>query len=132
MTMVCAQVIGNDVAVNVGGASGNFELNVFKPVMIYNLLQSICLLADTCEMFNENCAVGIEPNEANIKKHLENSLMLVTALNPHVGYDNAAKIAKKAHAENTTLKEAAVALGILTADEFDAKVRPEEMTGPKG
>jgi len=132
MTMVCAQVIGNDVAVNVGGASGNFELNVFKPVMIYNLLQSIRLLADTCEMFNENCAVGIEPNEANIKKHLENSLMLVTALNPHVGYDNAAKIAKKAHAENTTLKEAAVALGILTADEFDAKVRPEEMTGPKG
>jgi len=132
MTMVCAQVIGNDVAVNIGGASGNFELNVFKPVMIYNLLQSIRLLADTCEMFNENCAVGIEPNEANIKKHLENSLMLVTALNPHVGYDNAAKIAKKAHAENTTLKEAAVALRILTADEFDAKVRPEEMTGPKG
>jgi len=132
MTMVSAQVIGNDVAVNIGGASGNFELNVFKPVMIYNLLQSIRLLADTCEMFNENCAVGIEPNEANIKKHLENSLMLVTALNPHVGYDNAAKIAKKAHAENTTLKEAAVALGILTADEFDAKVRPEEMTGPKG
>lgn len=131
MTMVCAQVIGNDVAVNVGGASGNFELNVFKPVMIYNLLQSIRLLADACEMFNENCAVGIEPNEASIKKHLTNSLMLVTALNPHVGYDNAAKIAKKAHAENTTLKEAAVALGILTADEFDAKVRPEEMTGPK-
>jgi len=131
MTMVSAQVIGNDVAVNVGGASGNFELNVFKPVMIFNLLQSIRLLADTCEMFNENCAVGIEPNEANIKKHLENSLMLVTALNPHVGYDNAAKIAKKAHAENTTLKEAAVALGILTADEFDAKVRPEEMIGPK-
>ncbi len=131
MTMVCTQVIGNDVAVNIGGASGNFELNVFKPVMIYNLLQSIRLLADTCEMFNENCAVGIEPNEANIKKHLDNSLMLVTALNPHVGYDNAAKIAKKAHAENTTLKEAAVALGILTADEFDAKVRPEEMTGPK-
>lgn len=132
MTMVCTQVIGNDVAVNIGGASGNFELNVFKPVMIYNLLQSIRLLADACEMFNENCAIGIEPNEANIKKHLENSLMLVTALNPHVGYDNAAKIAKKAHAENTTLKEAAVALGILTADEFDAKVRPEEMTGPKG
>ncbi len=131
MTMVCTQVIGNDVAVNIGGASGNFELNVFKPVMIYNLLQSIRLLADACEMFNDNCAVGIEPNEANIKKHLTNSLMLVTALNPHVGYDNAAKIAKKAHAENTTLKEAAVALGILTADEFDAKVRPEEMTGPK-
>ena len=131
MTMVCTQVIGNDVAVNVGGASGNFELNVFKPVMIYNLLQSIRLLADACEMFNENCAVGIEPNEANIKKHLENSLMLVTALNPHVGYDNAAKIAKKAHADNSTLKEAAVALGILTEEKFDEFVRPEQMTGPK-
>lgn len=131
MTMVCAQVLGNDVAVNVGGASGNFELNVFKPVMIYNLLQSIRLIADSCEMFNEHCAVGIEPNKLNIKKHLENSLMLVTALNPHVGYDNAAKIAKKAHAENTTLKEAAVALGLLTAEEFDQKVRPEKMVGPK-
>jgi len=132
MTMVCTQVMGNDVTVNISGASGNFELNVFKPVMIYNLLQSIRLLADACEMFNENCAVGIEPNEANIKKHLTNSLMLVTALNPHVGYDNAAKIAKKAHAENTTLKEAAVALGILTAEKFDELVRPEEMIGPKG
>jgi fumarate hydratase class II len=131
MTMVCAQVIGNDVAVNVGGSSGNFELNVFKPVMIYNLLQSIHLLADASEMFNENCAVGIEPNEANIKKHLENSLMLVTALNPHVGYDNAAKIAKKAHNDGTTLKEAAVALGILTEEKFDEFVRPEHMTGPK-
>ena len=131
MTMVCAQVIGNDVAVNIGGASGNFELNVFKPVMIYNLLQSIRLLADASEMFNENCAVGIEPNEANIRKHLDNSLMLVTALNPHVGYDNAAKIAKKAHMENTTLKEAAVALGILTEEKFDEFVRPEQMTGPK-
>ncbi len=131
MTMVCTQVLGNDVTINVAGASGNFELNVFKPVMIYNLLQSIRLLADACEMFNENCAVGIEPNEANIKKHLTNSLMLVTALNPHVGYDNAAKIAKKAHAENTTLKEAAVALGILTAEKFDELVRPEQMVGPK-
>ncbi len=130
MTMVCAQVIGNDVAINMGGASGNFELNVFKPMMIYNLLQSIRLLADTCEMFNNNCAVGIEPNKVNIKKHLENSLMLVTALNPHIGYDNAAKIAKKAHAENTTLKEAAVALGILTAEQFDEYVRPEQMVGP--
>lgn len=131
MTMVCTQVIGNDVAVNVGGLSGNFELNVFKPVMIYNLLQSIRLLADACEMFNNNCAVGIEPNDENIKKFLNNSLMLVTALNPHVGYDNAAKIAKKAHADGSTLKEAAVALGILTAEEFDEKVRPEKMVGPK-
>jgi fumarate hydratase class II len=121
MTMVCAQVIGNDVAINFGGASGNFELNVFKPLMIYNLLQSIRLLADACEMFNEHCAVGIEPIEVNIKKHLDNSLMLVTALNPHIGYDNAAKIAKYA----------AVALNILTAEKFDALVRPEEMIGPK-
>ncbi|KAA3635386.1 MAG: class II fumarate hydratase [Calditrichaeota bacterium] len=127
MTMVCAQVIGNDVAVNVGGATGHYELNVFKPVMIYNLLQSIRLIADSCEMFNNNCALGIEPHEENIKKFLNNSLMLVTALNPHVGYDNAAKIAKKAHAEGTTLKEAAVALGILTAEEFDQKVKPEDM-----
>ncbi|MFQ6008728.1 MAG: class II fumarate hydratase, partial [Candidatus Zixiibacteriota bacterium] len=131
MTMVCAQVIGNDVAITIGGASGNFELNVFKPVMIYNLLQSIRLLADACEMFNDNCAVGIEPNEVNIKKNLDNSLMLVTALNPYIGYDNAAKIAKYAHANNTTLKEAAVALGILTAEKFDELVRPEEMIGPK-
>jgi len=130
MTMVCTQVMGNDVTINISGASGNFELNVFKPVMIYNLLQSIRLLADTCEMFNNNCAVGIEPNMLNIKKNLENSLMLVTALNPHVGYDNSAKIAKKAHADNTTLKEAAVALGILTEKEFDEKVRPENMIGP--
>ncbi|MDH4156163.1 MAG: class II fumarate hydratase [candidate division Zixibacteria bacterium] len=130
MTMVCTQVMGNDVAVNIGGASGNFELNVYKPVMIYNLLQSIRLLADACEMFNENCAVGIEPNEVNIEKNLTNSLMLVTALNPHVGYDNAAKIAKKAHADNSTLKEAAVALELLTAEEFDQKVRPEKMIGP--
>ncbi len=130
MTMVCTQVMGNDVAVNIGGSSGNFELNVYKPVMIYNLLQSIRLLADACEMFNENCAVGIEPNDVNIKKNLTNSLMLVTALNPHVGYDNAAKIAKKAHADNSTLKEAAVALKLLTAEEFDQKVRPEKMIGP--
>jgi len=130
MTMVCAQVIGNDVAVNVGGSSGNFELNVFKPVMIYNLLQSIRLIADSCDMFNENCAMGIEPNEVNIKKNLNNSLMLVTALNPHIGYDNAAKVAKKAHAENSTLKEAAVALGLLNEAEFDEKVRPENMITP--
>ncbi|HUV30648.1 MAG TPA: class II fumarate hydratase [Acidobacteriota bacterium] len=130
MTMVCAQVIGNDVSVNVGGSSGNFELNVFKPVIIYNVLQSIRLLADACEMFNEHCAAGIEPNETNIKKNLTNSLMLVTALNPHIGYDNAAKVAKTAHADNSTLKEAAVKLGILTAEEFDDKVRPENMIGP--
>jgi fumarate hydratase class II len=131
MTMVCAQVIGNDVAVNVGGSSGNFELNVFKPVMIYNLLHSIRILADACEMFNNNCAVGIEPNKEKIEFFLENSLMLVTALNPHVGYDNAAKIAKKAHTDNSTLKEAAVALGILTEEEFDEKVRPERMVKPQ-
>jgi fumarate hydratase class II len=132
MTMVAAQVLGNDVAINIGGASGNFELNVFKPVMIYNLLQSIRLLADACEMFNEHCAVGIEPNTINIKKHLDKSLMLVTALNPHVGYDNAAKIAKKAHKENLTLREAAIALGILTGEKFDEIVRPEKMIGPEG
>jgi fumarate hydratase class II len=131
MTMVAAQVLGNDVAVNIGGASGNFELNVFKPVIIYNVLQSIRLMADSCEMFNEHCAVGIEPIRENIKKHLDNSLMLVTALNPHIGYDNAAKVAKKAHKEHTTLKEAAVALGLLTAEEFDQKVRPETMIGPE-
>jgi fumarate hydratase class II len=131
MTMVAAQVLGNDVAVNIGGASGNFELNVFKPVIIYNVLQSIRLMADSCEMFNEHCAVGIEPIRENIKKHLDNSLMLVTALNPHIGYDNAAKVAKKAHKEHTTLKEAAVALGLLTAEEFDQKVRPEKMIGPE-
>jgi len=131
MTMVCAQVIGNDVAVNVGGATGHFELNVFKPVMIYNLLQSIQLIADSCEMFDEKCAVGIEPNHENIKHNLYNSLMLVTALNPHIGYDNAAKVAKKAYNDGSTLKEAAVALELLTEEEFDEKVRPEKMTGPK-
>ena len=131
MTMVAAQVIGNDTAINVGGSSGNFELNVFKPVMIYNLLQSIRLLADSCRSFNDHCVVGIEPNKTQIEKHLNGSLMLVTALNPHIGYDNAAKVAKKAYRENTTLKESAVALGLLTADEFDEKVRPEKMTGPK-
>ena len=131
MTMVAAQVIGNDTAINVGGSSGSFELNVFKPVMIYNLLQSIRLLADSCRSFNDHCVVGIEPNKTQIEKHLNGSLMLVTALNPHIGYDNAAKVAKKAYQENTTLKESAVALGLLTADEFDEKVRPEKMTGPK-
>ena len=131
MTMVAAQVIGNDTAINVGGSSGNFELNVFKPVMIYNLLQSIRLLADSCRSFNNHCVVGIEPNKTQIEKHLNGSLMLVTALNPHIGYDNAAKVAKKAYQENITLKESAVALGLLTEEEFDEKVRPEKMTGPK-
>ena len=131
MTMVCCQVLGNDVAINTGGAMGNFELNVFKPVMIYNLLQSIRLLADACESFDEHCAVGIEANQAVITRYLNESLMLVTALNPHIGYDNAAKVAKKAYAENSTLREAAVALGLMTADEFEQKVRPEKMIGPK-
>jgi fumarate hydratase, class II len=131
MTMVCAQVFGNDVAVNFGGAMGNFELNVFKPVIIYNVLQSIKLLADSCESFTDHCVVGIEANKTNIKKHLENSLMLVTALNPHIGYDNAAKVAKKAHKENKTLKEAVVELNLLTAEKFDEVVRPEKMIGPR-
>ena len=132
MTMVAAQVIGNDTTINVGGSSGNFELNVFKPVMIYNLLQSIRLLADSCRSFNDHCVIGIEPNKAQIEKHLNGSLMLVTALNPHIGYDNAAKVAKKAYQDNSTLKEAAAALKLLTPEEFDEKVRPEKMTGPKG
>ena len=131
MTMVCAQVMGNDVAVNVGGMSGNFELNVFKPVMIFNLLNSIRLLGDACNSFNENCAVGIESNMAAIDGYLRNSLMLVTALNPHIGYDNAAKVAKKAFAENSTLREAIIALELMTGEAFDNAVRPEEMTGPK-
>jgi len=131
MTMVCAQVMGNDVAVNIGGATGHFELNVFKPVIIYNVLQSIRLISDASESFTDNCVVGIEANEKNINKHLTESLMLVTALNPHIGYDNAAKIAKKAHTEGKTLKETAVELGLLTEEKFDEVVRPEQMIGPK-
>jgi fumarate hydratase class II len=131
MTMVAAQVIGNDTTIAVGGSSGNFELNVFKPVMIYNLLQSIRLLGDASRSFNDHCVAGTQPNKLQIEAHLRNSLMLVTALNPHIGYDNAAKVAKKAYQENTTLKEAVVALKLLTAEEFDEKVRPENMTGPK-
>ena len=131
ITMVVAQVIGNDTTINVGGCSGNFELNVFKPVMIYNLLQSIRLLADSCRSFNDHCVVGIEPNKTQIEKHLKGSLMLVTALNPHIGYDNAPKVAKKAYQDNSTLKEAAAALNLLKPDEFDEKVRPEKMIGPK-
>ncbi len=130
MTMVAAQVIGNDTAVNVGGSMGNFELNVFKPVIIYNLLQSVRLLADACDSFNEHCAVGIEPNEKRIDELLHKSLMLVTALNRKIGYDNAAKIAKTAHKNGTTLKEEAINLGLLTAEEFDQTVDPTKMIGP--
>lgn len=129
MTMAMAQVLGNDVAINIGGMTGHFELNVFKPMMIYNFLMSARLIGDTCISFNEHCATGIEPNKPRIKELLEQSLMLVTALNTHIGYDNAAKIAKKAHAEDKTLKQAAVELGLLTAEQFDAWVRPEEMIG---
>jgi fumarate hydratase class II len=131
MTMVCAQVMGNHVTVTVAGSNGHFELNVFKPVMIYNLLQSARLIADACDSFRANCVEGIEANEERIRQLMERSLMLVTALNPHIGYDNAAKVAKKAYAENTTLKDAAVALGLLTAEQFDQWVRPENMLGPK-
>ncbi len=129
MTMVCAQVIGNDTAITVGGMQGHFQLNVFKPVMIYNLLTSAQLLGDACQSFNDNCAVGIEPNEGRIESHLNNSLMLVTALNNHIGYDKAAKIAKTAHAQGLTLKEAAVELDILTEEQFDEMVVPEQMVG---
>jgi fumarate hydratase class II len=131
MTMVCAQVMGNDVAVNIGGMSGNFELNVFKPLMIFNLLNSIRLLGDACTSFDAHCAAGIEANRDVIARHLDNSLMLVTALNPRIGYDRAAQVAKKAFAEGATLREAAVALGILSGEEFDRIVRPEDMTGPR-
>lgn len=130
MTMVAAQVLGNDVAVNIGGASGNFELNVFKPLIIYNVLQSVRLLADAADSFREHCVAGIGANMPAIAAHLSNSLMLVTALNRRIGYDNAAKIAKAAHANGTTLKEEAVRLGLLTAEEFDAVVDPTKMIGP--
>lgn len=131
LTMVCAQVMGNDVAVNMGGATGHFELNVFKPMMIFNYLNSARLLADACESFTEHCVVGIEANEENCKKNLENSLMLVTALNPHIGYDNAAKIAKNAHEKGLTLRESALELKLLTNEQFEEWVRPEEMLGAK-
>ncbi|PWW81854.1 MULTISPECIES: class II fumarate hydratase [Prosthecochloris] len=129
ITMVCAQVMGNDVAVSIGGSNGHFELNVFKPVMIYNLLQSAELIGDACVSFAEKCVCGIEPNHPRVKEHLENSLMLVTALNPHIGYYKAAEIAKKAHAEGTTLRDAAVDLGHLTSEQFDEWVIPARMTG---
>lgn len=129
LTMVCAQVIGNDVAVSTGGATGHFELNVFKPMMVFNLLNSARLIGDACESFNDNCAIGIEPNHEVIKEKLENSLMLVTALNTHIGYENAAKIAKKAHKEGTTLRKAAIDLGLVTDQQFTEWVKPEDMIG---
>ncbi len=131
MTMVAVQVMGNDATVGIAASQGNFELNVFKPVIAYNILQSTKLLADVMRSFDVNCAVGIEPIHDNIEKFLNDSLMLVTALNPHIGYENAAKIAKSAHANGTTLKEEAIALGLLSAEEFDAYVKPEEMIAPK-
>ena len=129
LTMVCAQVIGNDVAATIGGTMGHFELNVFKPVIAANVLQSARLLGDACVSFTEHCAVGITPNNAAIQKHLEESLMLVTALNPHIGYENAAKIAKKAHKEGTSLRKAAIDLGLLTDQQFTDWVKPESMVG---
>ncbi len=129
LTMVCAQVMGNDVAINIGGSNGHFELNVFKPMMISNFLESARLIGDACSSFNENCAVGIEPNQDRIKENLNNSLMLVTALNTHIGYEKAAEIAKKAHKEGTTLKEAALALNYLSEEEFDEWVDPSRMIG---
>lgn len=132
LLMATAQVIGNDVAVNLGGAGGNFELNVMKPLIAQNFLQSARLVADGCDSFRERCVVGIEPNEERLAENLRRSLMLVTALNPKIGYDNAAKIAKKAYADGTSLKEAAVALGLLTPDQFDEWVRPEAMVRPTG
>jgi fumarate hydratase, class II len=131
LTMVCAQVLANDVAINIGGASGNFELNVYKPLICHNLLQSIRLLADSGASFREHCVVGIEPNRDRIRQHLENSLMLVTALTPHIGYDRAASIAKRAHEVGITLRDAALALGHVTAEEFDRLVRPEHMVKPR-
>jgi fumarate hydratase class II len=131
LTMVAVQVMGNDVTIGLSGASGNFELNVFKPVMIYNLLQSVRLLADACQSFTDHCVVGIEPNRATIEAHLRQSLMLVTALAPHLGYDAAAKVAMQAHAHGTTLRQAAIDLNLLSGDEFDRLVRPEAMLGPR-
>jgi len=132
LTMISAQVLGNDVAINIGGATGHFELNVFKPVMIYNFLHSARLIGDGCVSFNERCAKGVEPIEANIKKHVDNSLMLVTALNTKIGYYKAAEIAQTAHKEGTTLKEMAVKLGYVTPEQFDEWVRPEDMVGKIG
>ncbi len=129
MTMVAAQVMSNDVAITIGGSNGHFELNVFKPLIAANFLQSARLIGDACVSFNDNCAIGIEPNTPMIQRHLENSLMLVTALNPYIGYENAAAIAKKAHKEGTSLREAAIGLGLLTSEQFDEWVKPEDMIG---
>ncbi len=131
MTMVCVQVIGNDTTIGVAGSQGNFELNVFKPVIIHNLLHSITLLSDACRSFTDHCVAGIEPNRERIRHYLNDSLMLVTALNPHIGYDKAAKVAKKAHAEGKTLREACIQLGFLTGEEFDRLVQPGRMLGPE-
>jgi fumarate hydratase class II len=131
LTMVATQVMGNNVTITHAGSQGHFELNVFKPVIIYNLLQSGRLLSDACVSFTDNCVTGIEANRARIDELMSKSLMLVTALNPHIGYDNAAKVAKKAHKEGTSLKEAALALGLLTAEQFDNWVRPQDMVGPR-
>ncbi len=130
MTMVCVQVMGNDAAITFAGASGNFELNVYKPVIIYNILQSIRLLSDACVSFKDHCVVGIQADVDSIKNHVKNSLMLVTALNPHIGYDKAAKVAKKAYTEKSTLKQAIVALGFMSAEDFDRFVKPEDMIKP--
>ncbi len=132
LTMVAVQVFGNDAAVAFGGSQGNFQLNVFKPVMVHNLLESVQLIADACGAFHDHCAVGIEPNTERIEKHLQESLMVVTALNPHIGYEKAAEIAKKAHKDGSSLREAALALAHVTAEEYDQWVRPEDMVGPKG
>jgi fumarate hydratase class II len=129
MTMVCAQVMGNNVAVSIGGSNGHFELNVFKPLIVFNVLNSIRLIADACESFTDHCVAGIEANKKQIQKHVEQSLMLVTALNPHIGYDNAAKIAKTAHKNGTTLREEAINLGLLSGEQFDKIVRPGDMVG---
>jgi fumarate hydratase, class II len=131
VTMVVAQVMGNDVAINIGGASGNFELNVFKTVIIHNFLHSTRLLADAANSFREHCVVGIEPERERIAAYVSDSLMLVTALNPHIGYDNAAKVAKKAHKDHSTLKQSAIALGLVSDEDFDRWVLPEHMVGPK-
>jgi fumarate hydratase class II len=130
LTMLCAQVMGNDVAINIAGASGHFELNVYKPLIIHAFLQSARLLADGCRSFEEHCARGIEANQGRIRELVERSLMLVTALSPHIGYDRAAEIAKKAHRDGSTLREAALALGYVKAEDFDRWVRPESMLGP--
>ena len=131
MTMVCCQVMGNNTAISIGGSQGNFELNVYKPMMIHNLLHSIRILSDTCFSFSEKCVSGLEANHEKIFQHLENSLMLVTALNPHIGYDNSAKIAKHAHKNNLTLRESALDLELLDNEQFEKWVKPEQMTGPK-